>query len=167
MAKITQRDINSYNTYLRYREQWHNKGYGLDRELTLYEYVDAKEGKVHGEHVKHPARDIAAAERTFSRSEARGYVNRLKDFDKYEDVDLFELEVLRHKYKTTKSIYSMEFTPEEAAENEATRKARIMERSKDGKEPQYTIQATARSRLFNQLRDAGLSYKEAERVLYG
>lgn len=163
MAKVTKRVANSYATYLRYRAQWHDKGYGLDRELTLTEYADAQAKVVHaGE--QHPARRLASEERTFTRSEARGFINRLKTADDYEDVDEEALAELRKKYKKTRDIYSQELTPEEASASEQQRRDRLAER---GKEPKYTIQANARARIFNELRDAGLSYKEADKVLYG
>lgn len=169
MAKIPKRIENSYKAYLNFRRKHKEAGYGLDRELTLQEYANAHVLYAHryanDPRSKHIARGIAGAERTFTRSEANAIIRRLKtarDFD--SDIDIFELEVLRHKYKKAKDIYGLQLSPEEMRKNEEARRQRLIER---GTEPKYTIQANARSLLFNQLRDAGLSYKEADAVLYG
>lgn len=163
MAKIPKRIVNSYNAYLKYRDEWRRKGYGLDRELTLKEYKDVHQAfSQDGE--KHIARRAAADERTLTRSEAAAIIRRLKSADKYQDVDIFELHILRLKYKKTKDLYSLQLTPDQEQFIEQSRRERLLER---GKEPQYTIQSNYRAILFNQLLDAGLSYKEADEVLYG
>lgn len=169
MVKINKRIERSYNAYLNFRSKHKASGYGLDRELTLQEYAAAHADYAHAHandpKSKHIARGIAGLERTFTKSEANAIIRRLNNAQDFEsDVDIFELEVLRHKYKKARDIYGLELYPEEMQANEAMRRQRILER---GKAPEYTIQANARSLLFNQLRDAGLSYKEAEAVLYG
>lgn len=165
MAKIPQRIKNSYQSYLNYREKWHNKGYGLDRELTLDEYAGAHRAYAHRyQGAQHIAREIAAMDRTFTRSEASAIMRRLKTAEQYADVDKKALKELRKKYKKSKDIYGLELTPEEAEASERERRERLLER---GKTPEYTIQANARAKLFNELRDLGLSYKEADEVLYG
>ncbi len=163
MAKIPRRIRNSYDVYLRLRQERHEKGYGLDRQLTLEEYATAHARIVHsGE--KHPARKIATSDVTFSRKEASAIIRRLKTADQYEDVDKEQLKKLCKRYQKAKDIYSLELTPEEAEANEQMRRERLAAR---GITPNDTIQASARSRIFNELRDAGLSYKEADEVLYG
>lgn len=67
----------SYQAYLNHRQEWRNKGYGLDRELTRREYAEAQVAFIkQGE--KHPARKIAQQDRTVSRSEALSIVRRLR-----------------------------------------------------------------------------------------
>lgn len=165
MAKIPQRIVKSYNAYLNYRDKWSDKGYGLDRELSLNEYADAHKAYAHrNQGAQHIAREIAGAERTFTRSEASAIVRRIKTADQFDDVDEEGLKELRKRYKRSKDVYGLELSPEEAAASEQERRNRLAER---GKTPEYTIQANARAKLFNELRDLGLSYKEAEEVLYG
>lgn len=167
MAKIAQRIVNSYNAYLNYRAKWSDKGYGLDRELTLNEYADAHRSYKHKHpETQHIARELAGFDRTFTRQEASGIIRRLRTALNYEDenIDKFELWALNVKYKTSKSIYSLELSTDEMRDMENRRRQYWIDR---GKEPKYTIQASARQYLFNSLRDAGLSYKEADSILYG
>lgn len=164
MATLSKRIIRSYNTYLKERAKWSLKGYGLDRELTLNEYAWAHRATVHATHTKHPARDIASADRTFTRSEGVLIVKRLKSAERYAEVDKEALKALQAKYKKAKDVYSQELT---AKEEQAMEEARREDLRARGKEPKYIIQASARARVFNELRDAGLSYKEANKVLYG
>ncbi|MCM1505297.1 MAG: hypothetical protein NC127_08890, partial [Muribaculum sp.] len=162
---ITRRIASSYEAYLRWRAHWHNKGYGLDRQLTIEEYAIAHTFYAHKYRgAQHIAREIASADRTFTRGEAAQIVRRLKDAAKYDDVDQELLNDLRRRYKRAKDIYSLELTPDEAAASEQERRDRLIAR---GKTPDYVIQANARAKLFNELLDAGLSYKEAETVIYG
>lgn len=165
MAKIFKRLKNSYNAYIKHRADYKKRGYGLDRELTLQEFADAHAGMAHsGE--KHPARKIASLEVTFKRNEAATIIRRLKNAEKYENeyIDKDALKALRKKYKKAKDIYSLELTPEEATAYENERRENLL---KKGIKPEETIQASARVRIFNELLDAGLSYKEADEVLYG
>lgn len=163
MATSEKRLRKSYQTYIRMRAERRKAGYGLDRELTFEEFSDAHRKLVHqGE--QHPTRKIASMDVTLTRNEAAAIIRRLKNADKYEDVDLEVLKRLRKKYKKAKDLYGQQLTDEEAAANEQMRRERLRAR---GIEPQDTIQASARSKIFNELRDAGLSYKEAEEVLYG
>lgn len=165
MAKISKRIVNSYAAYLNYREKWHDKGYGLDRQLTLKEYAQVQRAAAHdhryGEHI---ARGIAGDDRTFTRSEAAAITRRLKTADRYEDVDVKALKELQERYRKPKDIYSFELTKEELDAQEQRRRQYWIDR---GKTPKHTIQANARSALFDALRDAGLSYKEADEVMYG
>lgn len=163
MAKIPKRIVNSYNAYLNYRQTWSDKGYGLDRELTLKEYEQVHKALSHGGE-QHIARRAAADERTFTRSEASGVIRRLKYADQYDDVDEDALNELRKTYKKSKDIYGLELTPDEITSMEDRRRNYWLDR---GKTPKHTIQANARAKFFDVLRDAGLSYKEAEKVLYG
>lgn len=164
MAKIPKRISNSYKAYLRYRQEWHKKGYGLDRELTIHEYADVQRSMSHSG-AQHIAREVAASDRTLTRSEASALIRRLKNADKYQNIDKEKLSRLRSKYKKSSDLYGIEFTTEEARDYEEIRRRNII--SITGEEPTYTIQATARIRIFNDLRDAGLSFKEAEEVMYG
>ena len=67
----------SYQSYLNHRQEWREKGYGLDRELTRSEYAEAQATFIKlGE--KHPARKIAQQDRTVNRSEALSIVRRLR-----------------------------------------------------------------------------------------
>ena len=157
MAKVSKRIENSYKAYLKYRESWKNKGYGLDRELTLQEYAGAHEDASH-KGWNHIARDIASLDRTYSRSEAANIVRRLKSAEYFDDVDKEEIAKLRKKYKRAKDVYGLQLSSEEAAASEQRRRKKLAER---GIEPKNVIQANARAKLFNELRDAGLSYKEA------
>ena len=167
MATFSKRIESSYAAYLRWRAKYKESGYGLDRELTLTEYSEVHRSYVHrNQGAQHIAREIAGADRTFTRSEASGLVRRLKETLNYrgEGIDIFELGVLRAKYKNSKSIYSMQLSDEEAIEMENRRKQYWRDK---GKEPGYIIQASARVDFFNALRDAGLSYKDADKVMYG
>lgn len=157
MAKVSKRIENSYEAYLKYRESWKKKGYGLDRELSLEEYSRAHKDASHAGW-NHIAREVAQLDRTYSRSEASNIVRRLKSAEYFDDVDKEEISKLRKKYKRAKDIYGIQLSPEEAAASEQRRRERLAER---GIEPKYVIQANARAKLFNELRDAGLSYKEA------
>lgn len=166
MAKINKRIERSYKTYLKYRAQDAAKGYGLDRELTISEYADAHASYLHSKKGSHPARDIARAEKTFTRSEASAIIRRLKSAGKYSDVDEDDLIELRLRYKKAKDIYGLELTREEIQEQESER--RNFWRDKlAGEDPDFTIQANARAKLFQELLDIGLSYREADEVLYG
>ena len=174
MEKIGKRIRSSYEAYKRYREKYAKSGHGLDRELTLTEYADVHKRWAHdnANNTKktHIAREIAADEQTFTRNEAASIIRRLKDVEdyhdlgKYEEVNKEEFRKIIEKYKKSKDIYSLNFTEQEAAALEEERRQRLLDR---GKEPKYIIQQTARVILFNELRDAGLSYKEADEVLYG
>lgn len=163
MAKVSKRIENSYQSYLRYRESWADKGYGLDRQLTLQEYNSVHKQASHAGW-KHIARDLASEDRTFRRSEGAAIVRRIKNATHYEDIDKEALRELQRKYKRGKDIYGLQLSPEEAETMEERRRSQLAER---GKTPQYTIQANARAKLFNELRDAGLSYQKAEEILYG
>lgn len=163
MEKIGKRIENSYGAYLKYREIWSNKGYGMDRQLTLEEYATAHKQASHAGW-NHIARDIASEDRTFSRSEGASISRRIKNAADYDDVDKEALRDLQKRYRRGKDIYGLELSAEEAQAMEERRRQKIEER---GSTPKYVIQANARAKLFNELRDAGLSYKEAEDVLYG
>lgn len=163
MAKVSQRIKRSYEAYLNYRRQARNKGYGLDRQLTLEEYKGAHEDFSH-KGATHIARTIATGEKTATRNEAAAIIRRLKTADQYDNVDQEALAELRSTYKTARDIYSLELTDWQASLREQERRHYWTDR---GIEPEFTIQASARALLFNQLRDAGLSYKEAEEVIYG
>ena len=163
MATSEKRLRKSYELYLKMRADRSQRGYGLDRELTFDEFSYAHAGFVHGGE-KHPTRKIVTNEVTLRRNEAAAVIRRLKNADQYDDVDLEALKALQKKYKKASDLYSQELTAEEAATNEQKRRERLRERGKEAKNP---IQATARARIFNELRDAGLSYKEADEVLYG
>lgn len=163
MATVNKRIENSYNAYLKYRGQWAQKGYGLDRQLTLEEYTFAHKSASHIGW-NHIAREIAAQDRTFTRSEGAAILRRIKNATKYEKVDEELLRNILKRYKRSKDIYGLQLTDSEAMAMEQRRRDALAAR---GKEAKYIIQANARAKLFNELRDAGLSYKEAEKVLYG
>lgn len=153
----------SYKAYLSQRAMWKEKGYGLDRALTADEYKVAFLGL---SHARKPniARDLASSDRTLRYKQAATIRRRLKNAVDYEDADPQEIQRLLKKYSNIKKLISIELTEEESRQNEEMRRQRYLER---GITPQRIIQATGRSQLFNELRDAGLSYKEAEKVLYG
>ena len=163
MAKISARIKRSYNVYLRYRDESHRAGYGLDRELTLQEYASVHADASH-KGWTNIARTIARAEKTASRNEAAAIIRRIKTADSYDDVDESALKILQMKYRKAKDIYSLELSEVQAALREQERRSYWRDR---GIEPEFTIQASARAVIFNDLRDAGLSYKEAGEVLYG
>lgn len=163
MAKISQRIKRSYEAYLRYRDQAHQRGYGLDRELTIAEYAQVHKAYSHLKE-KHIARTIATAEKTATRNEAAAIIRRLKTADQYDGVDLDALRALQTKYRRTTDISALELTEVQAALHEQTRRYYWTDR---GIEPKFIIQASARSALLMELRDAGLSYKEAEEIIYG
>lgn len=163
MAKSSKRIINSYEAYLRYRESWGDKGYGLDRKLTLNEYAQVHRSLSHaGE--QHIARTVAGNERTFTRSEGAAIARKIKNAEQYSEVDKEMLSELQKKYRRGKDIYGLQLTPQEELAQETRRREALLARNV---KPQYTIQANARAKLFDELRDAGLSYKDAEAVLYG
>lgn len=168
MAKIPKRIKRSYDSYLKYREQYKSAGAGLDRELTLEEYEQAHLSWAHynakNPKKTHIAREIAKEEQTFTRSEAAGVIRRLEDAELYNDVDKEALKALREKYSSSKVLRSFELSPEEAAATEQ----RVREnRAARGKSTKETIQSSYRGVLFNELLDAGLSYREADKVVYG
>lgn len=153
----------SYKAYLSQRAMWKEKGYGMDRALTEDEYKVAFKGL---SHARKPniARDLASSERTVGYRQAVAILRRIKNAVDYEDADPEKIQQLLEKYPNTKKLISVELSEEEIQQNEEMRRQRYLER---GITPKRIIQATARSKLFNELRDAGLSYKEAEKVLYG
>lgn len=161
MAKIAQRIKNSYDAYLRYRQIWSDKGYGLDRKLTLSEYAKVHYSLSHSRE-QHIARKVAANERTWTRSEGAAIARRIKNIDKYKNIDPDAIKKLRKKYKRGRDVYGAQLTPEEEQAQEMHRREALIKR---GKQPQYTIQANARIKLFEELRAAGLSYKEAAEVI--
>lgn len=171
MAKVSKRIVNSYKAYLGHRESLSAKGYGLDRVMTLKEYEEVHNAMAHmnAQNPKktHIAREIAAQEKTFSRSEGAAIVRRLKNADIYESEHLDKelLKELRSTYRTSKDIYSLQLTPEQIEILEQRRREDLIKRGKNPAE--YNIQASARAELFNELIDAGVSYKETRNIVYG
>lgn len=171
MAEIPKRIVRSYNAYLRYREKQADRGYGLDRQLTLVEYSEVHpafaQANAHNPKKTHIAREIAAMDRTFSREQAAAIVRRLKVIKNYEgeNVDKELLKELLKTYKTSKDIYSLNLTPEQQQILEQRRRERLIERGKNPAD--YNIQASARAEFFQQLIDAGISYKDADKIIYG
>ena len=169
MAKISKRIEKSYNTYIRLRQSYAQRGYGLQRELTKEEYALAHRkwalyNKTNQQKKGHIAREIAEDDVAFRRNVAAGVRRRIKTADIYENVDLEKLKGLQKKYKKNSDIFSVQYSPKEAQRIEQERLARFAER---GVSPEWPIQANPRAIIFNELRDAGLSYKEAEKVIYG
>lgn len=169
MAEISKVVEKSYNAYLKYRKEWRDKKYGLDRELTLEEYAQAHAEASHklkseGKKGGHIARQLASDDRTLSFYESRGMFERLKNAQNYSDVDPVGLAALLKKYPSAKILRAVELTPEEMQTQEEMRRQSWIDR---GKVPEFTIQAHARQNLFNELRDIGLSYADADEVMYG
>lgn len=170
MAKVSKRIVNSYKAYLGHREKGSAAGYGFDRPLTLEEYEEVHIAFIHDKqnaHKTHVAREIAQRDKTFTRDEASAIVRRLKNADIYESeyLDKALLSELRSTYKKAKDIYSLQLTPEEQEILEQRRRENLVKRGKNPAE--YNIQASARAELFNELIDAGISYKETRYIVYG
>lgn len=179
----------SYEAYKRMRLEWKSKGYGVMREMTRAEFKMAYEGLKEAEPKNsHISRTIAGMERNVTTERARAIKKNidievknarqiikdltLKEKDKgkltvYEQRRLTRSKKLlekSEKYKTVKDIYGISYTEEEEAElMEAFRK----KWEKKGKTPRIPYQPNARAKLFKDLLDAGFSFKNADRVVYG
>lgn len=82
----------SYAAYLKYRQQWRDKGYGLDRQLTKEEYAEAHKLWRHKYGNNHISREIASEDRTFTRFEASAAVRKIA-------ADVQAREVMSEGYK--------------------------------------------------------------------
>lgn len=202
----------SYAAYLRHREAWAEKGFGLDRELTLSEYSEAHIDFVHKYGNNHVARKIAQDDRTFGAQEAsaisrkiaqdvrtrativRGDRDRLKELkaqlkelqsqepeksikrrqrklqqrieEQTEQLNedraiLDERKALRKKYAKSKDIYGLQLTEGEIQATESRRRQELVGR---GIDPEFPVQASARGQLFQDLLDAGMTFREARAI---
>lgn len=202
----------SYAAYLRHRESWAEKGFGLDRELTLSEYTEAHKYFVHKYGNNHVARKIAQDERTFGAHEgsaiARKIADEMKtrrtivkgDREKLKELKaqlkelkaqepsksierrirkqkqriteqqevleedkaiLDERRALKKKYATAKDIYGLQLSEGEIRSAESRRRQELVDR---GIDPEFPVQASARGQFFQDLLDAGLSFREVRAI---
>lgn len=211
-SNISRSIARSYEAYLRHRESWAEKGFGLDRELTLSEYTEAHKEFAHKYGNNHVARKIAQDDRTFAardaaakarkiaeevktrRTIAKGDREKLKELkaqlkelkaqepsksikrrirkqqeriaEQQEVLEedkaiLNERRALKKKYATAKDIYGLQLSEEEIRSAESRRRQELMDR---GIDPEFPVQASARGQFFQDLLDAGMTFREARAV---
>ena len=80
--KFDKKYINSYKAYKQNRAAWSLKGYSMDKVLSLDEYVDLHK-KATAKGMKNIAREFAKADRQLTKKQAR---NILRDY-KIQDID--------------------------------------------------------------------------------
>ena len=80
--KFEKKYINSYKAYKQNRVAWSLKGYSMDKVLSLDEYVDLHR-KATAKGMKNIAREFAKADRQLTKKQAR---NILRDY-KIQDID--------------------------------------------------------------------------------
>ena len=135
--KIDKKYINSYNAYKQNRAAWKIKGYSMDKVLSLDEYVDLHR-KATAKGMKNIAREFAKADRQMTKKQAR---NILKDY-KIQDID------------------STQYTAAEVERYNTLSKALKKGTVKD------MIGLGLGRDLFRTLVMGGITYREAEQILY-
>ena len=135
--KFEKKYINSYKSYKQNRAAWAIKGYSMDKVLSLDEYVDLHK-KATAKGMKNIAREFAKADRQMTKKQAR---NILKDF-KIQDID------------------TTQYT---AAEVE---RYNILSKTLKKGSVKDLIGMGLGRYLFQTLVMGGMTYREAEQVLY-
>ena len=135
--KIEKKYINSYKSYKQNRAAWKVKGYSMYDVLSFDEYVDLHK-KATAKGMKNIAREFAKADRQMTKKQAR---NILKDF-KIQDID-------KTKY----------------TEAEVERYNTLSKALKKGTVKDLIGMGLGRY-LFQTLVMGGMTYREAEQVLY-
>ena len=135
--KFEKKYINSYKSYKQNRAAWSLKGYSMDDVLSFDEYVDLHK-KATAKGMKNIAREFAKADRQMTKKQAR---NILKDF-KIQDID-------KTKY----------------TEAEVERYNTLSKALKKGTVKDLIGMGLGKY-LFQTLVMGGMTYREAEQVLY-
>ena len=135
--KFDKKYINSYKAYKQNRAAWSLKGYSMDKVLSLDEYVDLHK-KATAKGMKNIAREFAKADRHMTKKQAR---NILRDY-KIQDID------------------STQYTAAEVERYNTLSKALKKGSVKD------LIGMGLGRYLFQTLVMGGITYKEAEQILY-
>ena len=136
--KIEKKYINSYKAYKQNRAAWSLKGYSMDKVLSLDEYVDLHR-KATAKGMKNIAREFAKADRQLTKQQAR---NILRDY-KIQDID-----------------------PTQYTEAEVERYNTLSKTLKKGSVKDLIGMGLGKH-LFQTLVMGGITYKEAEQILYG
>ena len=135
--KIEKKYINSYKSYKQNRASWLLKGYSMDEVLSLDEYVDLHK-KATAKGMKNIAREFAKADRQLTKKQAR---NILKDY-KIQDID------------------PTQYTAAEVERYNTLSKALKKGSVKD------LIGMGLGKYLFSTLVMGGITYQEAEQIIY-
>ena len=135
--KFEKKYINSYKAYKQNRAAWSLKGYSMDKVLSLDEYVDLHK-KATAKGMKNIAREFAKADRQMTKQQAK---NILKDY-KIQDID-----------------------PTKYTEAEVDRYNTLSKALKKGSVKDLIGMGLGRD-LFQTLVMGGITYKEAEQILY-
>ena len=136
--KIDKKYINSYKAYKQNRAAWSIKGYSMDKVLSLDEYVDLHK-KATAKGMKNIAREFAKADRQLTKKQAK---NILKDY-KIQDID-----------PTKYTAYEVE------------RYNTLSKALKKGTVKSLIGMGLGRD-LFRTLVMGGITFQEAEQVIYG
>ena len=135
--KFEKKYINSYKAYKQNRAAWSLKGYSMDKVLSLDEYVDLHK-KATAKGMKNIAREFAKADRQLTKKQAR---NILKDY-KIQDID-----------------------PTQYTAAEVERYNILSKTLKKGSVKALIGMGLGRD-LFQTLVMGGITYREAEQILY-
>ena len=135
--KIEKKYINSYKSYKQNRAAWAIKGYSMDKVLSLDEYVDLHK-KATAKGMKNIAREFAKADRQMTKKQAK---NILRDY-KIQDID-----------------------PTQYTAAEVERYNILSKTLKKGSVKDLIGMGLGRN-LFSTLVMGGITYKEAEQILY-
>lgn len=135
--KFEKKYINSYKAYKQNRAAWSLKGYSMDDVLSLDEYVDLHR-KATAKGMKNIAREFAKADRQMTKKQAR---NILKDY-KIQDID-----------------------PTKYTAAEVERYNTLSKALKKGSVNALIGMGLGRD-LFKTLVMGGITYREAEQILY-
>ena len=135
--KFEKKYINSYKAYKQNRASWSLKGYSMDDVLSLDEYVDLHR-KATAKGMKNIAREFAKADRQMTKQQAK---NILRDY-KIQDID-----------------------PTQYTEAEVERYNTLSKTLKKGSVKALIGMGLGRD-LFQTLVMGGITYREAEQILY-
>lgn len=135
--KIEKKYINSYKAYKQNRAAWSLKGYSMDKVLSLDEYVDLHR-KATAKGMKNIAREFAKADRQLTKQQAK---NILRDY-KIKDID-----------------------PTQYTAAEVERYNTLSKALKKGSVKDLIGMGLGRN-LFQTLVMGGITYREAEQILY-
>ena len=136
--KFEKKYINSYKSYKQNRAAWSLKGYSMDDVLSLDEYVDLHK-KATAKGMKNIAREFAKADRQLTKKQAR---NILRDY-KIQDID-----------------------PTKYTAAEVDRYNTLSKTLKKGS-VKSLIGMGLGTDLFSTLVMGGITFKEAEQIVYG
>lgn len=135
--KFEKKYINSYKAYKQNRAAWSLKGYSMDKVLSLDEYVDLHR-KATAKGMKNIAREFAKADRQMTKQQAK---NILRDY-KIKEID-----------------------PTQFTAAEVERYNTLSKTLKKGSVKGLIGMGLGRN-LFQTLVMGGITYREAEQILY-